>query len=201
MTSASDVIPKPVEAKMPRKNKGGRPPGRGKPKLLSVRVTKEMWHLLNQKAWEHKRSLSREVEERLDYTLGRYQKGGASYGLPPHLRPLVDAFTFTARYIEAAFGCRWHENKFTGRELARAISPVMAEFLSSADNVIPPKVLQRAKTHPAGEKAYLAHAGEEEARGVIVQLRLARAPGELFSEWEHELWKIRRDLEQLEKKR
>src|SRR5262245_21114531 len=190
---------------MARKKKGGRPPGRAKPKLLSVRMTKEMWDLLRQAAWENRHSVSREVEVRLDYTLGRRRKGDkGDYALPSHLRPLVDAFTFTTRCIEAAFGRQWYENKFTSRELVSAIGRVMAEFSPDADNVIPPKVLHRAKMHPAGEKAYLAHAGEEEARGVIMQLRTARAPGEAiesYSEWEHALWKMRRDLESLEGKR
>jgi hypothetical protein len=81
----------------------------------------------------------------------------------------------------------------------------MAEFSSDADDVIPPKVIERAKTHPAGEKAYLAHSGVEEARGIVALLRLAQAPGELkgvpYFEWQAELWKIRRDLERLEQKR
>jgi hypothetical protein len=190
---------------MPRKKKVGRPKGRKKDKLLSVRVSGEMWSLLAQVAGKNKRSLSREVEARLDYTLGRYQKGApAGYELPPHLRPLVDVFAFSARYIEAQFGRRWHESKFTSRELARAIGQVMVEFSAGTD-MPPSKIVERAKTHPIGEKAYLAHPGDEEAHAIIMQLRIARAPeelkGMLFSEWEHELWKLRRDLEQLERKK
>src|SRR5262245_46260285 len=90
---------------MARKKKVGRPPGRAKPKLLSVRVTKEMWDLLRQAAWENRHSLSREVEVRLDYTFGRRRKGDKGYyELPLHLRSLADAFTFTARYIERHSG-------------------------------------------------------------------------------------------------
>jgi len=188
---------------MARKKKAGRPLGRAKDKLLSVRVPKRMWDLLRQAAWDNdRRSVSREVESRLDYTFGRK---GSGFDLLPHLKPLVDAFAFTARYIEAQFGRRWHENKFTGRELARAISQVIAEFSSGADDVTPPKIVERAKTHIAGEKAYLAHPGDEEAKGIIMSLRLARGPHELknapYLEWEHQLWKIRRDLERLEQKR
>jgi len=159
-----------------------------------------MRDLLKQAAWKNKRSLSREVEHRLDYTLGRYQKGGVDQ-LPPHLRPLIDAFVFTIRAIEERFGCRWHENLFTSRELARVLGHVMVEFSPNADDAIPPKVVERAKTHFAGRKAYLAHPGDEEAKGIIAALRLAPKPGEGDPEWYAELWKIRRDLEQLEKKR
>jgi hypothetical protein len=93
----SDVIPKLGTGGMPRKKKVGRPPGRAKPRLLSVRISQQMRDLLAQAAWENKRSVSREVEVRLDYTLGRYRKGG--FDLLPHLRPLVDTFALTARYI------------------------------------------------------------------------------------------------------
>jgi hypothetical protein len=188
---------------MPRKKKVGRPLGRTKEKLLSVRVSKQMWDLLRQAAWENKRSLSREVEGRLDYTLGRYQKGGYGYDLPPHLRPLVDSFALSARYIEARFGRRWHENKFMNRELARVIGHVMVEFSYDADDAIPPKIIERAKMHPEGEKAYLAHPGDAEANAIILLLRTARGPQQWppLSEWEHELWKIRRDLEHLERRR
>src|SRR5262249_37007115 len=141
---------------MPRKKKVGRPAGRTKDKLLSVRISEQMWNLLRQAAAKNTRSLSREVEARLDYTLGLYRKGGLD--LRSHLRPLVDAFALSARVIETQ-----HENRFTGRELARVIGHVMVEFSPDAEDVVPPKVLERAKTHIAGEATYLAHPGDEEA--------------------------------------
>ena len=186
---------------MARQKKAGRPRGRAKPSVLSVRITKHMRELLRQAAWENKRSLSREVEARLDYTLGRYGKGG--HDLPPHLKPLVDAFAFTARYIEMRCGCRWHENRLISRELPKAISRVMVEFSPAAEDVIPPKIIENAKRHGAGEEIYLANPGIEDADAIILSIRVARPPeGVLpYLEWEHELWKIRRDLERLEKKR
>src|SRR5262249_47254953 len=144
---------------------------------------------------------SREVDARLEYTLGR--KGG--YETPSHLRPLVDVFALTARYFEMQFGRRWYENRLLGFELARAIGRVIAEFSPDADDVIPSKIVERARTHPAGEKAYLAHPGDEEARAIIMLLRTAPPPQRdlpyLQSEWDHALWKIRRDLEHLQRRR
>jgi hypothetical protein len=186
---------------MPRKKKVGRPPGRAKPRLLSVRISQQMRDLLAQAAWENRRSVSREVEARLDHSLGRYRKGDRE--LPPHLGPLVDAFALTARYVERRFGCRWHENRLTGRELASAVGHIMAEFSPDADDVIPPKVIENAKRHGPGEKVYLARPGVEEAKAIVMLLRVEPGPlkGVPYSGWQHELWKIRRDLEHLEQKR
>ena len=82
---------------MVRKRKVGRPAGRAKDKLLSVRISTRMQTLLAEAAWKHKRSLSREVEARLDDTLGRYQKGRAA--LPPRVKRLLDAIAFAVRVI------------------------------------------------------------------------------------------------------
>jgi Arc-like DNA binding dprotein len=186
---------------MPRKRKVGRPPGRAKPHLLSVRISRHMRDLLAQAAWENRRSVSREVEARLDRSFGRYRRGDRE--LPPHLSPLVDAFAFTARYLERRFGCRWFENRLAGRELASAIGHVMTEFSPDADDVIPPKIIENAKRHGPGEKVYLTHPGIAEAEAIVMLLRVE--PGPLkdmpYSEWQHELWKIRRDLEHLERRR
>ena len=181
----------------------GRPPGsKKKPDpVVAVRIPEQALGLLKQAASSNKRKLSGEILARLDYTLGRYRKGGLD--LPSHLRPLVDAFAFSARVIETQFESRWHENRFTGRELARVIGHVMVEFSPDAEDVVPPKVLERAKTHIAGEPTYLAHPGDEEAKGIIAMLRLASDQpwGTRDLEWEAELWKIRRDLERLERRR
>jgi hypothetical protein len=183
--------------------KRGRPPGsKKKPDpTVALRIPEETLGLLKQAAWENSRKLSGEILVRLDHSLGRYRKGG--HDLLPHLSPLVDAFALTARYIELRFGCRWYENRFTSRELANAIGHVMVEFSPGADDVTPPKVIENARRHGSGEKVYLAHSGIEEAKAVVTLLRTAPGPlkGVPYSEWEHELWKIRRDLEHLERSR
>ena len=184
------------------KKRGRRPGSKKKPDPgYTIRIPEETLSVLKQAAWENGRKLSDEIRARLDYTLGRYRKGG--HDLPPHLRPLVDMFAYTARYIEARFGRRWYENRLTGRELAKAINHVMVEFSPDADDVTPPKVIENAKRHGPGEKVYLANPGTEEATSVIVMLRTALGPlkGMPYSGLEYELWKIRRDLEKLSRRK
>src|SRR5262249_14628156 len=168
----------------------GRPPGsKKKPDpVVALRIPEEILGLLKQAAWKHKRKLSGEILARVDYTLGRYGKGG--HDLPPHLKPLLDAFAFTARYIEMRCGCRWHENRLISRELPKAIGRIMVEFSPAADDVTPPKIIENAKRHGAGEEVYLANPGIEDADAIILSLRLARPPEGVqpYFEWEHELW-------------
>jgi hypothetical protein len=183
---------------MPRKKKVGRPPGRAKPRLLSVRISQQMRDLLAQAAWENKRSVSREVEARLDYTLARYRKGKKVDDLMQRIRGLLDAVAFTARVIEAETERPWNEDQYTSQHLSRAISSVIADFTLPGEVTIPQKVLERAKNHAAGE-AYPDCFGEETAKGIIAQLRLAFEPSQYPSppmpEFLTEFWKIRRDLE------
>jgi hypothetical protein len=169
---------------MVQKKRRGRPPGsKMKPEpVVAARIAEKTLKRLEQAAAWNKRSLSRELRARLECTLGTYQKGGID--LPPHLWALFSLVTFTARVIEKRFERRWHENRFTGRELARAIGYVMAELSPDADDVIPPKVKENAKTHAVGEKAYLARPGEVEAEGVIAWFRFLPEEPQILPEAE-----------------
>jgi hypothetical protein len=160
---------------MVQKKRRGRPPAlpgsKTKPEpVVATRIAEKTLKRLEQAAAWHKRSLSREVRARLEYTLGTYQKGGIN--LPPHLQVLLKLVTFAAHTIEKQFRCRWHENRFTGRELVKAIDHIMVELSPDADDVIPPKVIENAKMHAAGKKAYLANPGIEHAKGIVAWFRL-----------------------------
>ena len=172
------------------------PPGRKtKPEpVVAARISEKTLKRLEQAAAWNKRSISREIAHRLEYTLGKYQKGGSD--LPPHLGALLDLVTFTARVIERRFDRRWHENRFTGRELAKAIGYVMAELSPDADDVVPPKVKENAKTHAVGEKAYLARPGEVDAEGVVAWFRFLPEEPQILPEAEflQDFRKIKRVL-------
>jgi hypothetical protein len=192
---------------MARKRKPGRPQGTGaKGSILSVRVSAEMRKHLEAAAARHKRKLSREIEARLDSTLGHYRKGKKDDALPPHIRGLLEAVAFTARVIEKATGESWHEDRYTNLHLAKAITCVMAALpeqswaASPGKLAIPPQVTASAKTHIAGEE-YPAHLGEEEARGILGWFRHAEEAHKMQSVYPHhfpeflmEFWKPRRDL-------
>jgi hypothetical protein len=154
---------------MARKERRGRLPGKYEP-VVAARIPEKTLRRLEQAAAQNRRSVSREIAARLEYTFGTYQKGGID--LPPHLQAFLKFVTFAAHTIERRFGRRWHENRFTGRELTKAIDHVMVELSPDADDVIPPKVIENAKTHAAGEKVYLANPGVEHAKGIVAWFQL-----------------------------
>jgi hypothetical protein len=156
-----------------------------------------MRDLLTQAAWKNKRTLSAEVEKRLDDSLGRYQKGRAF--LLPRVKGLVDAVAFAVRVIEYRTGRTWNEDQYTSEHLAHMIGCIIAEYTLPGKSTVPLKVLEDAKRHIAGD-AYPTHLGEELAKGVIAWFRLTPEPREGDPEWYAEFWKIGRDLEPGRKK-
>jgi hypothetical protein len=114
---------------------------------------------------------------------------------------LLDAVAVAARVIEEATGRPWIKDQYTSQHLATAIGLVIAEFGQPGKQpgkaTIPPKVIEKAKRHAAGE-AYPTHLGEEEAKVIIAMIRLALGPqrwGPSYPEIYFELYKIRRGLE------
>ena len=181
---------------MAGKRKVGRPPGGTKGSVLSVRVSPEMRTELEAEARKNKRRLSSEVQTRLDYTLARRHM----VGRPPHIMALSDAVAVAARVIEEVTGRSWNRDRYTGQHLATAIGLVIAELSQPGKVTIPPKVLEKAKRHTAGE-AYPTHLGEEEAKIIIAMIRLARGPwGPSYPKTYLELYKIRRGLKSRRRK-
>jgi len=175
---------------MAGKRKVGRPPGGTKGSVLSVRVSPEMRTELEAEARKNKRGLSSEVQTRLGYTLARHM-----VGRPPHIMALSGAVAVAARVVEEATGRPWNKDQYTSRHLATAIGLVIAAFSQPGKVTIPPKVIEKAKRHTAGD-AYLTHLGEVEAKGIIALLKLAPAPwGPSYPEVYFEAYKIRRALE------
>jgi hypothetical protein len=175
---------------MAGKRKVGRPPGGTKGSVLSVRVSPEMRTELEAEARKNKRGLSSEVQTRLGYTLARHM-----VGRPPHIMALSGAVAVAARVVEEATGRPWNKDQYTSRHLATAIGLVIAAFSQPGKVTIPPKVIEKAKRHTAGD-AYPTHLGEVEAKGIIALLKLAPAPwGPSYPEVYFEAYKIRRALE------
>ena len=181
---------------MAGKRKVGRSPGGTKGSVLSVRVSPEMRTELEAEARKNKRGLSSEVQTRLDYTLARRHM----VGRPPHIMALSGAVAVAARVVEEATGRPWNKDQYTSRHLATAIGLVIAAFSQPGKVTIPPKVIEKAKRHTAGE-AYPTHLGEEEAKGIIALIKLAPGPwGPSYPEVYFEAYKIRRGLKSRRRK-
>src|SRR5262249_53944855 len=127
----------------------------------------------------------------------RCRLSGSPSDEPPHIMALSDAVAVAARVIEEATGRPWIKDQYTSQHLATGIGLVIAEFGQPGKQpgkvTIPPKVIEKAKRHAAGE-AYPTHLGEEEAKIIIAMIRLAKW-GPSYPEIYVELDKIRRGLE------
>jgi len=175
---------------MSGKRKAGRPPGGTKGSVLSVRISPEMRTLLELAARKNKRRLSREVQARLDYAEERYK-----VDRPPHIKALSSAVAIAAAVIEEETERPWNKDQYTSQNLAKTIGLVIADFTQPGEVSTPPKVIEKAKYHFAGE-AYPTYFAEEKARGISALLRLARKPQiwPPYHDFETEFWKIQRDL-------
>jgi len=201
---------------MAQKRRGEKGKVRTKERFVALRMTDEMYRQLYAAANRHKRSLSREMEERLDFTLARYRKGTTPEGrrldeLPPRVRALCDIVAIAARVVETSLGGKqrkrwWNEDRYTGEVLVGAINCLLTdEFLSPGKAVVPPEVLKFAKTHFAGDTSP-ARFGREMAKEfghwfwfAQTERELLNSPKgrflpQLFPEFLMEFVKIKRDL-------
>jgi hypothetical protein len=186
-----------------KKEKVGRPRVGTKTFVVSARVTEEMRKQLYAAAARNRRKIGREIAARLDYSLARYRKGLKSGHVPKPVGALQDLIAIAVREIEAETGMQWNADRYSFEHLIKAIGgAMMGRFLPLGKAVIPRKVLERAKTHSAGN-AYPTHLGEEVTQVIIGWFRIAEhtrrevdsAKGQWpFPEFLMEFERIERDL-------
>ena len=113
--------------------KRGRPLGGEKVSVLSVRVSPETKRELEYFARKSGRKLSREVEDRLKFTFGRY-------GRPPHIADLADLVALLAQSVERRMRRQWDRHCTTRESLISAFTRLVdvyskADFTSSSISV------------------------------------------------------------------
>src|SRR5262249_51187371 len=112
---------------MAKKRKRGRPPGAEKTAMLSVRISAAVRRQLEVAARKAKHRLSREVEARLAYTLGRY-----GTGRPTQIRDLAELTALLAEEIERETGGAWDRKPLTRERLVKAFAQ-MVDLYSNAE--------------------------------------------------------------------
>ena len=150
----------------------GRPPGTQKEPepVVAARLSPKTRKLLETEARRNKRTLSREVEARLDYAFGRYQKFKVE-GRPPHIMALSDAVAVAARVMEETTGRPWNKDQYTSEHLARLICAVMADFTQPGEVTIPKKLSRKLSAILPATLTPLS-LGEDKAKGIIALIRL-----------------------------
>src|SRR5262249_58969630 len=118
--------------------KRGRPLGGEKGSVLSVRVSPETRRQLETAAMKNRRTLSREVEGRLNFSFGRY-----GTGRPAHIADLAELVALLAESIERKTHGEWDRKRATRECLIRAFTLLVDVYskaiVTSSSVVFPSK--------------------------------------------------------------
>jgi hypothetical protein len=159
---------------MARKRKRGRPFGGEKGSVLSVRVSPETRRQLETAARKNQRSLSREVEGRLNFSFGRY-----GTGRPTHIADLAELVALLAQSIERRTRGEWDRNRATREWLIRAFTDLVDLYSKAEVTFHRPSVSLPSKL-PSNRDDLATHAVSDV---IISLLHSIPPPG-----WEPEIW-------------
>jgi hypothetical protein len=126
---------------------GGRKPMgefTGKTETLTTRITPAVRAGLEREAGRNGRSLSQEVEKRLEASLQAPQKLLEQWG-PPHVWLLARLVSQLTQGIEVQTGKRWHEDRYTADNVRSAIETLIMHFASKERAQAPQELQRRMK--------------------------------------------------------
>src|SRR5262249_45483251 len=135
--------------------KRGRPLGGEKGSVLSVRVSPETRRQLETAARKNQRSLSREVEGRLNFSFGRY-----GTGRPAHIADLAELVALLAESVERRTRGAWDRNPVKRKRLIRAFPDLIDLYSRAEVTKSPPRVMLPSKS-PLNRDNPAAHAVSE----------------------------------------
>jgi hypothetical protein len=117
---------------------GRKPRGefRGKTATLTTRITPKTRAALERASRNSGRSLSQEVESRLDASL----RGDRNRARGSHIRALGEAVMLVAQCIERATEKNWTEDAFTGGAIRDGIEFLISHFAGRGTQVVPPSI-------------------------------------------------------------
>jgi len=127
--------------KMPRKRAPGagrKPRGefKGKTMTLTTRITPETRAALERAAKKSSRSLSQEVEHRLNASIRK----DYAHNRHPHIRALAEAIAMLTFWLEGRTQKHWNDDPFTAEALRRAIESFVVRFGAAGAPEIPASI-------------------------------------------------------------
>jgi hypothetical protein len=138
----------------------------GKTATLTTRITPKTRRDLERAAQESGRSLSQEVEHRLDGSIRRDR----DHKRKRHVRALAEAVALVTERVEGATEKRWLDDPFTGDALRHAIEFLVFHFAPHGALEVPAKVeAAAARMPPQARDKYLnpTEVGQHEAGWLI----------------------------------
>ena len=137
---------------------GRKPRGefRGKTATLTTRITPETRAALDRAAQKSGRSLSQEVEHRLDLSIRRDR----DLNHQRHIRALAEAIALLTQQVERATGKCWRDDPFTGEALRHAIEFLISHYAPHGAIEVPaPVEAAAARVPPAARDSSLTPIG------------------------------------------
>jgi hypothetical protein len=127
---------------------GRKPQGefRGKSATLTTRITPETRAALERAAKKSSRSLSQEVEARLNLSLRKQRTIDRR-----HIRALGEAVMLTTLYIERATKKAWNEDAFTGQAVRQGCDSLISHFAPRGMPKTPFSIAEAAAGKSGGE--------------------------------------------------
>jgi hypothetical protein len=126
---------------------GGRKPMgefQGKTETLTTRITPAVRSGLEREAARSGRSLSQEVEKRLEASLQAPQKDLKVWG-PPHVCLLARLVSKMTTAIESSAHKRWHEDQFTAETVRSAAEMLIMRLAPGGSPQTPPELERMAR--------------------------------------------------------
>jgi hypothetical protein len=173
---------------MAPKRKRGRPLGGEKGSILSVRVSPATRWRLEKAAEKNRRSLSREVEGRLDFSFSRH-----GTGRPTHIADLAELVALLAQSVERKTRGEWDRNHVTREWLIKAFADLVD--LYSKATVTPTSVIAPSRS-PRQDNPATSAVSE-----VILTALLPREHSPEIQGPGGILWKIQRNFERRRRKK
>lgn len=138
----------------------------GKTATLTTRIKPETRAALERAAEKSGRSLSQEVEHRLDYSIRRDYE----HNRHRHIRALAEAIAILIHWVERATQKRWIDDPFTAEALRRGIEFLVFHFGAPGTPEVPASVKDAAARVPLqarDQSMTPAGVGHAEAGGLI----------------------------------
>jgi hypothetical protein len=173
--------------------KRGRPFGGEKGSVLSVRVSPETRRQLETAARKNRRSLSREVEGRLNFSFGRY-----GTGRPTHIADLAELVALLAQSVERRTRGEWDRNRVTREWLIKAFTDLVD--LYSRAEVTSSRVMLPSKSPPNRDDP-ATHAVNDVIFSLLHSVHGYQYPPEIYGPGGGILSKIQRNFQRRRRKK
>jgi hypothetical protein len=152
----------------------------GKAATFTTRIRPELRAALDRAAAEKERSLSQEVERRLDESFKLPAKMAKDFG-PPHIAALARLVAEVGKTVEVLTGLNWRQDRFTCEAFRASVNILLDQLTPEGEVIVPGRCAETADADRSG-RGYSDQmrnpdgVGAAAALGLWSQLELLEVP-------------------------